>query len=256
MFGTAVAGIGIADKFGVTSLIPNFDSGFNASLSDDHRELLTTLDIGDTDCWLQLAFRGPDKPPSLDVRLGEHHRLQSQPLQSEGRWVVIISSAPAGQDPTPFKWPSGWKLTARATGGTVPSLDTWKLHTASSGTDSSENEKARNVAQTVWVAFLVILAMIAGLGTTLEGREPKTWQDNVLWVIIRATEGSDKRETKLMHQLLEKIAINGATLDEAISALSLTRREQRLVPKRAIEGFKNRLSLVQKTIERFPSTAR
>ena len=223
VIGTTIFGL---DKIGVTPIAPGYDVGFQWSQrsSPGSGQLILLADAGDLNCWVSLKIRGNILPGrSMTAKLSTGRDLAVAGVKNSNDWTVeIFDPAKDGSTRTKFLWPSGIQLMLYfpVASASDTSLLDWRVYLKDKESDSLSKASWRNTW--FWVSIgLLGLSIIGGIyGIMPERPEPFSPQ-GCIEQIIDNIEGSSPRETKKMRVALQKVAIEGANVNEALEALGL-----------------------------------
>lgn len=228
------------NQLGGTPISKGYDTGFTATV--ENTRLALTTETGDLTCWVRLRLPATATSFSANLSTGTPLVVYQEMVHNGNQWIAI--SAPGQNREEKFKWPSGSALFLSATGNSDPTPSDWKVYLSDQAFDSKDRARWRKIA---FAASLVLLgiALIAGAFEAHAKLKPESvtfTHERCLEELIKSTEGSTKKETKWMQQILTKVLLQGITASDAVAPLPLkTSVQKRAIWFKARAQFRGRL---------------
>jgi hypothetical protein len=241
-------------ELGNTPISKGYDTGFCWRIESNKRLVLSVDASGNINCWLRLKI--PVIGSSIAAKTSGNVPLRVTQQSANGRfmWLEVTKDSTVPEDK--FDWPSGATVSLDFGDASVkPEVEDWYVYPSNQSFDSLQRARWRRFL--IWISLALLALSISG--GTLEAVERyrekrKPFSPQVcLQMLILGIEGDDKEDSGQMRTILEKVLIEGSTVQEAMAPLKLGPLQGQIFWLRTGGRFRFKLQFLIKELNRYLS---
>jgi hypothetical protein len=246
------AAIFAVHQFGDTPISRGYDTGFVWRAEPKGHIVLSIDPDGNMTCWLKLKVPATTGPITAATSGHVPLRVTLQDADAGSQWLSVTKNSTLPEDK--FDWASGGTVDIDFGGNTAtPEVLDWYIYPSNKSFDSRERARWRQTWFWISVAFFVL--SFAGLvleGVDKYGAKSETLSPQLLLhKLILNIQGKDDEESRRIQSVLEKVLLEGSTVQDALAPLKLSPKEQRIFWIKAAGRFRARLKFVITELNRY-----
>lgn len=246
------AAIFAVHQFGDTPISKGYDTGFVWRAEPNGRLVLSVDPDGNITCWLKLKVRAASGTIAAATSANVPLRVTPQDAGGGLTWLSVTKNSTLPEDK--FDWFSGGTVHIDfADKGASPEVLDWHFYPSNKSFDSQDRARWRRVL--FWASLGLFVLSFAGLvleGVDKYGAKPEPVSPPLLLQkLILNVKGRDDKESQRMRTLLEKVLLEGSTVQEALAPLKLSPKEQRIFWIKAAGRFRVRLKFLITELNRY-----
>jgi len=244
-------------EIGGTPISKGYDTGFEwHSEPSTGRLVLSAEPEGNMNCRIKLKIRGTNNSFSSETSNKVRLKVVQESATQGYQLISINKDSPVPEEK--FEWPSGSYITLDVEPKGQPavlSVVDWYVYSSTKSTDSSQLAHRRRII--FWISLSLLILSSAGVVAEAiekyrEKREPFS-PERCVELLIQAVEGADKKETKRMRTSLEKVLVEGSSVQEALAPFKLGLFEGKLFWVRTTYQFRAKLDYLIGELNRYRS---
>ncbi len=219
----AVALLGLRE-IGGTPISRGYDTGFQWRQEQaNHRLVLSADPGGNMTCWVRLKVPATRSGFTAETSTQVQLRVTKEAADSGYEWIAVTKNSTVPEDK--FEWPSGsvTSITSQDKSSQLGVAD-WYVYSSNKNFDSAQRTRWRTILYRMSLVFLglsLTSGFLEGVEKYRKKREPFS-PEHCVKSLIGGVEGTNETETDQMQAILEKVLIEGSTVQDALSPLRLT----------------------------------
>jgi hypothetical protein len=232
-------------EIGGSPISKGYDTGFEWRSEPSMGRLVLLADLeGNMNCRIKLKIPATDTDFRSETSNKIRLKVVQESLEQDYQWISINKDSPLSEEK--FEWPSGSHINLDVEPKGQPaalSVVDWYVYSSTKSADSSHLAHRRSVI--FWISLsLLLLSCAGGIAEAIEKyhekREPFSPQ-RCIELLIGAVDGADGKETKRMRASLEKVLVEGSSVQEALAPFKLGQLEGQLFWLRTTARFRVKL---------------
>lgn len=240
-------------ELGGTPISKGYETGFSSHLESSSHLVLSADPEGNMTCWLRLKL--PSAMSSIRATTSGNVPLRVTPGIASGKfqWVSVTKDSMVPEDK--FEWLSGATVSLDFSGNSTEPIEVadWFLYPNNKSYDSRQRARWRHVlfwASLVLLALAISGGVLEGVDKYREKREPFSPQ-LCLQKLIHGIDGDNAEESQQMRLTLEKVLVEGATVQEAIAPLRLSPHQAQIFWLKTGGRFRSKLRFLITELDRY-----
>jgi hypothetical protein len=246
------AAIFAVHQFGDTPISRGYDTRFAWRAQPRGRLVLSLDPDGNIKCWLKLKI--PRTTGTIAAATSAHVPLRAT-LQDAGagyQWLSVTKNSDLPEDK--FDWFSGGTVNIDFGDNTAaPEVLDWYIYPSNKSFDSRERTRWRRLW--FWISVACFVLSFAGLvleGVDKYGAKSEPFSPQLLLhKLISNIKGEDDEESQRIQSLLEKVLLEGWTVQDALAPLKLSPKEQKIFWIKAAGRFRARMKFLINELNRY-----
>lgn len=242
-------------EIGGTPISRGYDTGFRWRQEQANQRLVLGADPeGNMTCWVRLKVPATSLGFAAETSARVPLRVTKQAADSGYEWIAITKDSTIPEDK--FEWPSGGVITVDPQDKSPQlGIADWYVYPSNKNFDSAQRAYWRTILFRISLFFLGLSltgAILEGVEKYRKKREPFSPQ-HCLQSLIGGVEGADETKTEQMQTTLEKVLVEGFTVQDALAPLKLTPIQEKIFWIQTAGRFRVKLVFLINELNRYLS---